>query len=245
MKEKNNNGITLVALVVTIVILVILAGISIQAINNTGLFANAKQAKKKQEQAQELENSILTDYTGKISQYIDGKRGESSNESYNDLENVSRTFFSNNIINLKNRKSVVSTETTTATDLNKLVATITIPDEIINSEMISMGTVYLELHASESKIYLQPSKDGFMYVMYNDTKYLLYENDKFIDSTIPLIEGVKEFYVYAGWNNYHTNAYVNLNLEENYIGKMTNKNDIDLDDLNRYIHSLNKILGYE
>ena len=60
MKEKNNNGITLVALVVTIVILVILAGISIQAINNTGLFANAKQAKKKQEQAQELENSILT-----------------------------------------------------------------------------------------------------------------------------------------------------------------------------------------
>ena len=56
MKEKNNNGITLVALVVTIVILVILAGISIQAINNTGLFANAKQAKKKQEQAQELEN---------------------------------------------------------------------------------------------------------------------------------------------------------------------------------------------
>ena len=119
MKEKNNNGITLVALVVTIVILVILAGISIQAINNTGLFANAKQAKKKQEQAQELENSILTDYTGKISQYIDGKRGESSNESYNDLENVSRTFFSNNIINLKNRKSVVSTETTTATDLNK------------------------------------------------------------------------------------------------------------------------------
>ena len=47
MKEKNNNGITLVVLVVTIVILLILAGISIQSIKNTGLFANAKNAKEK------------------------------------------------------------------------------------------------------------------------------------------------------------------------------------------------------
>ncbi len=38
-------GITLVALVITIIILLILAGISIQAITNTGLFANAKRAK--------------------------------------------------------------------------------------------------------------------------------------------------------------------------------------------------------
>ena len=45
MKKKRNNGITLVALVITIIILLILAGISIQAISNTGLFANAKRAK--------------------------------------------------------------------------------------------------------------------------------------------------------------------------------------------------------
>ena len=44
MKEKSIKGITLVALVITIVILLILAGISIQAITNTGLFANAKRA---------------------------------------------------------------------------------------------------------------------------------------------------------------------------------------------------------
>ena len=41
---KNSKAITLVALVITIVILLILAGISIQAITNTGLFANAKKA---------------------------------------------------------------------------------------------------------------------------------------------------------------------------------------------------------
>ena len=43
-KNKNTKGITLVALVITIVVLLILAGISIQAITNTGLFENAKRA---------------------------------------------------------------------------------------------------------------------------------------------------------------------------------------------------------
>ena len=48
MKNKNNpKGITLVALVITIVILLILAGISIQALTNTGLFAKATDAKVK------------------------------------------------------------------------------------------------------------------------------------------------------------------------------------------------------
>ena len=46
---KNMKGITLVALVITIVILLILAGISIQSITNTGLFENAKEAKKQSE----------------------------------------------------------------------------------------------------------------------------------------------------------------------------------------------------
>ena len=51
MKEKNIKGITLVALVITIVILLILAGISIQAITNTGLFENAKRASEESKYA--------------------------------------------------------------------------------------------------------------------------------------------------------------------------------------------------
>ena len=48
MKNKNNQkGITLVALVITIVILLILAGISLYALTNTGLFAKATDAKVK------------------------------------------------------------------------------------------------------------------------------------------------------------------------------------------------------
>ena len=56
MKFKNNkSGITLVALVVTIVILLILAGISISAITQTGLFGKAKQATEKYKESEEKE----------------------------------------------------------------------------------------------------------------------------------------------------------------------------------------------
>ena len=58
-KIINNKGITLVALVITIVILLILAGISIQAITNTGLFANAKKAKEKSIEGQLKEEISL------------------------------------------------------------------------------------------------------------------------------------------------------------------------------------------
>ena len=56
MKFKNNkSGITLVALIITIVILLILAGISISAITQTGLFGKAKQATEKYKEAEEKE----------------------------------------------------------------------------------------------------------------------------------------------------------------------------------------------
>ena len=58
-KIINNKGITLVALVITIVILLILAGISIQAVTNTGLFANAKKAKEKSMEGQLKEEISL------------------------------------------------------------------------------------------------------------------------------------------------------------------------------------------
>ncbi len=64
--SKNNKGITLVALVITIVILLILAGISIAQLTGNGLFENAKLAKEKYYNAQDLENSILDDYNDKI-----------------------------------------------------------------------------------------------------------------------------------------------------------------------------------
>ena len=54
-REKQEKAITLVALVVTIIIFLILVGISIQAITNTGLFESAIQAKKEAKRAQIVE----------------------------------------------------------------------------------------------------------------------------------------------------------------------------------------------
>ena len=54
LKEK---GITLVALVITIIILLILAGISISALTNTGIFGKAKEAKAKTEKASIIEQA--------------------------------------------------------------------------------------------------------------------------------------------------------------------------------------------
>ena len=67
MKERNKTkGITLIALVITIIILLILAGISIQAITNTGLFENAKEAKKQSEIASIKEQIQLDIYSKQV-----------------------------------------------------------------------------------------------------------------------------------------------------------------------------------
>lgn len=58
-QSTKSSGITLIALVITIVILIILAGISIVAIRNNGIINRAKEAKNKTEIAQANENIQL------------------------------------------------------------------------------------------------------------------------------------------------------------------------------------------
>ena len=67
---KNTKGITLVALVITIIILLILAGISISALTNTGIFQRAKDAKQKSEDAALDQNTKLDEYENEIDKYI-------------------------------------------------------------------------------------------------------------------------------------------------------------------------------
>ena len=66
MLSKKNNGITLVALVITIVILLILARISISTLTNTGIFQKAKDAKKASENAQKEEDRLISEYEKEI-----------------------------------------------------------------------------------------------------------------------------------------------------------------------------------
>lgn len=83
MKRKRNlkeNGITLVALVVTIIILLILAGVAITAFTQTGLFEKAKLAKQKQENAEIKEEAALGDYENTINKYVYGSNRNTSSE---------------------------------------------------------------------------------------------------------------------------------------------------------------------
>ena len=66
MLREKSKGITLVALVITIVILLILAGISISTLTNTGIFQKAKDAKKASENAEKEEKSLLSEYEQEI-----------------------------------------------------------------------------------------------------------------------------------------------------------------------------------
>lgn len=61
-KNEKEKAITLVALIVTIIILLILAGITIATLTNTGLLNKSKQAEQKSKDAQELENGTLSEY---------------------------------------------------------------------------------------------------------------------------------------------------------------------------------------
>ena len=71
-KTNGQKGITLVALVITIIILLILATISIQSLTNTGLFAKAKEAKEKSQNAEENQAKTLNEYEDELNKYISG-----------------------------------------------------------------------------------------------------------------------------------------------------------------------------
>ena len=70
MRANKNKGITLIALVITIIILLILAGISISALTQTGIFGKTKQAEQKSKDAQEKENTTLGTYENEINTYL-------------------------------------------------------------------------------------------------------------------------------------------------------------------------------
>ena len=71
--HNKNKGITLVALVITIIILLIVAGVAISAFTQTGLFDNSKQAKNATENAQNKAEGRLNEYEKEIADYGNGK----------------------------------------------------------------------------------------------------------------------------------------------------------------------------
>ena len=84
LKKNRQKGITLIALVVTIVVLIILATVSILAVfGDNGIIARAQTAKDTHEKGKADETNTLDDYASYIGNYLDGKGGGSGGESTN------------------------------------------------------------------------------------------------------------------------------------------------------------------
>ena len=70
-KYEENTGITLIALVVTIIVLLILAGVSISMLTGqNGILNRAAEAKEKTDQAQKEEQNTMLSYEDEMSNYL-------------------------------------------------------------------------------------------------------------------------------------------------------------------------------
>ena len=74
MRKENQKGITLVALVITIIVLLILAGVSIAMLTGeNGILAQAQKSKEKTEEAKNNEIKILGKYEKRLNLYEESK----------------------------------------------------------------------------------------------------------------------------------------------------------------------------
>ena len=81
LKNNRQKGITLIALVVTIVVLIILATVSILAVfGDNGIIARAQTAKDTHQKGKADETNTLDDYASYIGNYLDGKGGSSGGD---------------------------------------------------------------------------------------------------------------------------------------------------------------------
>ena len=87
LKKNRQKGITLIALVVTIVVLIILATVSILAVfGDNGIIARAQTAKDTHEKGKADETNTLDDYASYIGNYLAGKGGSSENTTSGIIE---------------------------------------------------------------------------------------------------------------------------------------------------------------
>ena len=77
--KKYTRGITLIALVITIIVLLILAGVTIAALSgDNGILKRAAEAKEQTNQKNDEETEKLSGYESTIEQYADGTAGGGS-----------------------------------------------------------------------------------------------------------------------------------------------------------------------
>ena len=107
MPKNKNKGITLIALVITIIILLILAGISISALTNQGLFKNAKVAQNATEKAEAEQGQRLNEYEDEINKYLNNSK-DNSDEDKKEIklvaDNINKVLSTTDNTELKDEK---------------------------------------------------------------------------------------------------------------------------------------------
>ena len=109
MIKNKNKGITLIALVITIIILLILAGISISALTNQGLFKNAKIAQNATEKAEIEQGQKLNEYEDEINKYLNNSNEDKKEVKLvaNNINKVLSTTDNTELKDAKENKIVV------------------------------------------------------------------------------------------------------------------------------------------
>ena len=131
---KNNKAITLIALIITIVILIILAGVAISlTLGNNGLFNKAKEAKEKYTNAQDYEETEVAKMTNQIQEYTSFARAGGSNISYSTSEQDTGIKW------IDGKKIYQKTLTGTVTEENNTIYTDSNIKMILSSGIIDFG----------------------------------------------------------------------------------------------------------
>ena len=160
-KIKNNNGITLVALVVTIIILLILATISIQSLTNTGLFKKAQEAKEKTQNAEENQAKTLNEYEDELNKYISGDVKTPIKKVTDNIDSVLSTTdnteledaYGNKIVVPAGFKIVSNSDTNNATTVDKgIVIEDATTGATAGSQFVwvPVGTIYTSIEHTEA-----------------------------------------------------------------------------------------------
>ena len=148
MKTKNKRnylrekGITLIALVVTIVVLLILAGVSVNALfGNSGIIEKAKEAQNSMDKAKENDEKQIGELTNWLDNQVNGTTGDDDNQTtlpkvstlvgkVVDENTKAEDAYGNKITIPKGFKIITKTDTEN-TDLNYTVDTIDVTKGIV------------------------------------------------------------------------------------------------------------------
>ena len=154
-KYKGTKAITLVALVITIVILIILAGISISTLTNTGIFQKAKDAKGASKNAEKEQKQTLSEYERELNKYTAQELTDDKiNKVLSETENIVLKDANGNIFTLPaGFKVVVNDDTNNAKTVDKGIVIEDATDAATKGSQfvwVPVGIMYTDIEHTEA-----------------------------------------------------------------------------------------------